>query len=117
MQRFFLEIGMGNDLHGQDNTKAAARAIEDAILHSSIPMFETHGISHDAMQMRVSVGVQYPDTVDCEALKTGLPHGQVFVTAVHGGLNDVNSDTGNVAIIANAAAEVFLPFDVVRGAS
>ena len=38
-QRFIIEMGMGNDLYGQDMTKAAACAIEDAIRHSSIPMF------------------------------------------------------------------------------
>ena len=34
-QRFIIEMGMGNDLHGQDYTKAAARAIEDAVLQMS----------------------------------------------------------------------------------
>jgi uncharacterized protein (TIGR02058 family) len=116
MQRFIIEMGMGNDLYGQDYTKAAARAIEDAIRHSSIPLFEALGISHDAMQVRVSVGVQDPDAVDCDALKAGLPRGQVFVTAVHGELNVANPDTGNVTVIASAAVEAFLPSDVLRGA-
>ena len=38
-QRFIIEMGMGNDLHGMDYQKAARRAIEDAIRHSTIPMF------------------------------------------------------------------------------
>jgi uncharacterized protein (TIGR02058 family) len=29
-QRFIIEMGMGNDQYGQDYTKAAGRAIEDA---------------------------------------------------------------------------------------
>ena len=37
-QRFIIEMGMGNDQYGQDYTKAASRAIEDAFLHSAIPM-------------------------------------------------------------------------------
>ena len=35
-QRFIIEMGMGNDLHGMDYTKAAKRAIEDAFRHSSL---------------------------------------------------------------------------------
>ena len=30
-QRIIIEMGMGNDLHGMDYTKAAARAIEEDI--------------------------------------------------------------------------------------
>ena len=39
-QRFIIEMGMGNDQYGQDYTKAAGRAIEDAFRHSAIPMFQ-----------------------------------------------------------------------------
>ena len=38
-QRVIIEMGMGNDLHGMDYTKAAGRAIEDALRHSSLPLF------------------------------------------------------------------------------
>lgn len=109
MQRFIIEMGMGNDQYGMDYTKAAARAIEDAIRHSAIPMFEATGISHDAMQVRVTVGVQEPDKADCAALALGLPRGRATVRAVHGGLNVTNPDTGNTLVIATAAVEAFLP--------
>jgi len=36
-QRFIIEMGMGNDQYGQDYTKAAGRAIEDAF---RIPRFQ-----------------------------------------------------------------------------
>jgi uncharacterized protein (TIGR02058 family) len=109
MQRFIIEMGMGNDQYGQDYTKAAARAIEDAIRHSAIPMFEAIGISHSEMDVRVTVGVQEPDKVDCAALVEKLPRGKVTVTAVLGGLNVTNPDTGAVLVIASAAVEAFLP--------
>ena len=32
-----LEFGMGVDVHGEDGTKAACRAVSDAIRHSSLP--------------------------------------------------------------------------------
>ena len=34
-----LEFGMGVDVHGGDGTKAACRAVSDAIRHSSLPLF------------------------------------------------------------------------------
>jgi len=109
MQRFIIEMGMGNDLHGQDYTKAAGRAIEDALRHSSIPLFGALGLSHDEMQVKVTVGVQDPQAVDCAALAATLPRGRAEVRAVMGGLNVTNPDTGEVTVVAQAAVEAFLP--------
>lgn len=108
-QRFIIEMGMGNDLYGRDYTKAAGRAIEDALRHSSIPLFEATGLSHDAMRVQVTIGVQEPDEVDCEALAAWLPRGRAEVSAVRGGLNVTNPNDGNVIVIASAAVEAFLP--------
>lgn len=107
--RIIIEMGMGNDLYGQDYTKAAARAIEDAIRHSSLPLFGVLGLEHDQMRVQVTVGVQNPDAVDCAALVAGLPRGRVEVRAVSGGM-DVNApSTGGVIVVASAAVEAFLP--------
>jgi uncharacterized protein (TIGR02058 family) len=108
-QRFIIEMGMGNDLYGQDYTKAATRAVEDAFRHSSIPLFEATGLSHDAMRLQVTIGVQDVEAVDCDALAATLPRGRATVTAVKGGLNVANPNTGNVTVIAMAAIEAFLP--------
>ena len=35
---YVLEFGMGVDVHGQDSTTAAKRAVSDAIRHSSLPV-------------------------------------------------------------------------------
>ena len=112
MQRFIIEMGMGNDLHGQDYTKAAGRAIEDALRHSSIPLFGALGLGHDAMRVQVTVGVQDPEAVDCDTLAATLPRGRAEVRAVKGGLNVTNPDTGEVTVIAQAAVEAFLPKQV-----
>ncbi|KZY05622.1 MULTISPECIES: Lin0512 family protein [unclassified Sulfitobacter] len=106
-QRFIIEMGSGNDLHGQDYTKAAGRAIEDALRHSSLPLFEATALSHEAMRVTVTVAVQKPELVDTDLLVGLLPRGRAEVRAVFGGL-DV--DTGqDVIVIAQAAVEAFLP--------
>ncbi len=108
-QRFIIEMGMGNDQYGMDYTKAAARAIEDAIRHSAIPLFEATGVSHDQMRVLVTIGVQDPEQVDCAALAERLPRGRAKVKAVFGGLDVTNPDTGKTLVIASAAVEAFLP--------
>ena len=115
LQRFIIEMGMGNDLHGQDYTKAAGRAIEDALRHSSIPLFGAVRVSHDQMQVQVTVGVQRPERVDCVALAEKLPRGRAQVQAVEGGLDIVNPDSGEVTVVAQAAVEAFLPPQGARG--
>lgn len=109
MRRFIIEMGSGRDLHGGNYTKAAARAIEDALGHSSLPLFGALGIPHDEMWVRVTIGVQKPDAVDCTVLTGLLPRGQADVRAVPGGLDVTNPDTGEVTVIAQAAIEAFLP--------
>lgn len=107
-QRLIIEMGMGNDLHGMDYTKAAKRAIEDAFRHSSLPLFGAVGLSHDAMRVQVTVGVQEPDKVDSDALVATLPRGRAEVRVVKGGLN-VATDTDDPIVIAQASVEAFLP--------
>ncbi|WP_147126268.1 Lin0512 family protein [Shimia ponticola] len=108
-QRFIIEMGMGNDLYGADQTKAAARAIEDALRHSSIPMFEVLGVSHDDMAVEVTVGVPDPETVDCIALAEKLPRGRATVKAVKGGLRVDTPASAQGIVVATAAVEAYLP--------
>lgn len=117
MQRFIIEMGMGNSQYGGDYTKAAARAIEDAIRHSSIPMFSGLGVDPGQMQVRVTVAVQAPQMVDTEALVALLPRGNASVSAVFGGLDVVNPDSQVVTVIATAAVEAFLDPDLMRQAA
>ena len=111
-QRVIIEMGMGNDLHGMDYQKAARRAIEDAIRHSTLPIFESVDLAHTEMRVQVTVAVQDPHKIDIEALKSGLPRGRATVTAVKGGLNIPNPETGDTAVVATAAVEAFLPSQV-----
>jgi len=107
-KRVILEMGSGNDLHGGDYTKAAVRAVEDAIHHSSLTFIRTLGVDPRAMQVEVMIGVQQPESVDPEVVKAALPHGQVTVRVVKGGLDVADEEAGDVAVIASAAVAVRL---------
>ena len=85
-RRVILEMGAGNDLHGGDYTKAAMRAVQDALHHSSLTMIRTLKIDPKSVQVDVTIGVQRPDQVDVDALKATLPVGTVTVTACKGGV-------------------------------
>jgi uncharacterized protein (TIGR02058 family) len=107
-KRVILEMGSGNDLHGGDYTKAAVRAVEDAIHHSSLTFIRTLGVDPRTMQVEVTIGVQQPDKVDAAVVKTALPHGQVTVNVIKGGLDVPDEEVGDVAVIATAAVAVRL---------
>jgi uncharacterized protein (TIGR02058 family) len=108
LKRIITEFGTGNDLHGGDYTKAAVRAVEDAVHHSSLSLIRSLGVDAKTMQVEVTIGVQRPDRVDAETVKTALPHGQVTVKLVRGGLDVPDEAGGDVAIIASAAVTVRL---------
>jgi len=107
-KRVILEMGAGNDLHGGDYTKAAVRAVQDAIHHSSLTLIRTLGLDLRAMQVEVTIGVQQPDKVDAATVKTALPHGEVVVNVIKGGLDVPDEESGDIAVIASAAVAVGL---------
>ena len=106
LKRVILELGTGNDLHGGDYTKAALRAVQDALHHSSMSMIRSLGLNSKEMQLQVTIGVQRPDKVNAAAVQASLPHGQVTVKVVKGGLNVPDDDRGDIAVIASAAVAV-----------
>ena len=111
MKRIILEMGTGNDLYGEDYTKAACRAVEDAIRHSSLILFRSLGFDHADMQVQVTIGVQHPEKVDAELVAQKLPRGTASVRVVKGGLNIVDSDNNSCTVVATAAVEAWLDID------
>ena len=75
-RRIILEMGSGNDLYGCDYTKAACRAVQDALHHSSIVLFKSLGYDHRNMRVQVTIGVQEPDKVDIARVCEELPRGR-----------------------------------------
>lgn len=102
LKRIILEMGHGNDMHGGDYTKAALRAVQDCIHHSSLPFLRTVNIGREAAHIEVTIGVQEPDKVDKAAVAASLPFGEVTVKVVKGGLNVVDKEFGGGPVIAMA---------------
>ena len=103
-----LEIGMGTDIRGTDPTKAACRALRDALWHNSLSIAAALGQTPDDMIVDVHIGVPRPEMVDKAQVLAVLPYGKGTVTVVKGGL-EIRNDAGtDGTLIANACAVVSL---------
>ena len=108
LKRMVLEIGMGTDIRGSDYTKAAVRALRDALWHNSLTVTRALSLPVDAMQVQVTIGVPKPEAVDKATVLAVLPHGSGNVDVVEGGLEIASEDGSDATIMANAAAVVYL---------
>lgn len=114
-----MEFGMGTDIRGDDYTKAAVRALQNALRQNTIRFAQVFGLEPQDMYVTVDIGVAKPDQVDREAVAAVLPYGRATVNVVEGGLDTPREDAEGVTILANAAVTVHLelPDDVVAGAA
>ncbi len=103
-----LEMGMGIDLHGGDYTKAAQRAVWNAVHQSSLMFLGMLGPDTSReMIVEVTLGIPKPEEVDEEAVLSVLPHGKGVLKAVVGGLEiEPREGSGDRTIMANAAIVV-----------
>jgi len=91
-RRYIVEVGTGIDLHGEDETKAAQRAVKDAISHCSMvglgQLFKVGSFSdlEDALMVDVTVATPNPDKINVEAVLSILPEGRRRLNAVKGGM-------------------------------
>lgn len=108
MKRMVVEFGMGTDIRGRDYTKAAVRALRDALWHNSLNVATALGLQTDSMVVEVVIGVPKPDRVDKARVLEVLPHGTGSVTVVEGGLEIMNDEGTSSTVMANAAAVVYL---------
>src|SRR5258708_21437925 len=106
--RCIPKMGRGVDVQGRDATKAARRAVSDAIRHSSLGFFRMLGKTSSDMFVDVTIGVPDPGAVDTAAVAKELPYGTVNVTAIKGGLEIPAEQGTDAIIIANASAIVGL---------
>ena len=107
-KRMVIEMGMGTDIRGKDYTKAACRALKDALWHNSLGIADIMGVDVDSMWVEVRIGIPQPEKVNVEEVLSILPHGTGQVSCVKGGLEIENTNRDDFTIIANAAAIVYL---------
>jgi uncharacterized protein (TIGR02058 family) len=108
MKRMATEIGMGTDIRGADYTKAAVRALRDALWHNSLNVADAVGKPVDSMVVEVLIGVPKPDLVDTAEVLKVLPHGTGTVKVFEGGLEIFNDAGTGSTVLAHAAAIVRL---------
>lgn len=114
-KRFIVQIGMGVDLHGQDPTQAACRAVRDAIAENCLcGLSEIIDMKNPNKEMYVDVLVACPkpDKLDKQAVLAELPFGIKSIEVKDGGmlapglyvpqLGDESPDT----LVANASVTV-----------
>jgi uncharacterized protein (TIGR02058 family) len=123
-RRYLVEIGTGVDLHGEDATKAAQRAVKDAISHSSMiglgQLFKIKNFSEieDALMVDVTIAAPDPEKVDGEKVLSTLPEGKRRINVVKGGMKFPAESTKDEAkthliLMVNAVIVVLVDVDKV----
>jgi len=124
-RRYLVEVGTGVDLHGEDVTKAAQRAVKDAISHSSMiglgQLFKIKDFSEmeEALMVDVTIAAPDPGKVDGEAVLATLPEGKRRINVVKGGLRFPAESTKDDAkthpiVMVNAVIVVLVDVDKVQ---
>ena len=115
-KRFIVEMGKGIDMHGEDVTKAACRAVRDAVSRSCLcgllEMLELKNL--EDVQVEIQVASPYPDRVDLEQVMGEVPIGRKSAWAVEGGMTAQGLCVPQFAphcdriVVANAAVTVLI---------
>lgn len=114
LKRFIVELGMGVDLHGENVTEAACRAVKDGIGRSCLcGLLEILGMEQlDKVHVDILLATPRPLEVDVEQVKKMAPIGQVTVRVEEGGMTaqglcvDRFGPSCDRIVVANAAVTV-----------
>jgi uncharacterized protein (TIGR02058 family) len=124
-RRYIVELGSGVDLHGEDETKAAQKAVKDAISHCSMiglgQLFKIGSFAEleDALMVDVTVATPNPEKVDGDKVLEILPEGKRRINIVKGGIRfptDTTSDEAKThgLVMVNAVIVVLIDVDKVE---
>ena len=108
LKPLILELGTGIDLHGQNATEAARRAVWNAIHQSSLMGVSLFGPDTSKnMIVEVTVAITRPDEVEKSVILKTLPHGVGQIQVIDGGMEiEGRTGSGDYTLIANAAVVV-----------
>jgi uncharacterized protein (TIGR02058 family) len=113
-KRFIVEIGTGIDIHGENVTKAACRAVKDAVSRSCLcGLLEILELKNlEDVQVDIQVAAPNPGQVDLEQVMAEVPIGRKSARAVEGGMTAKGLCVPQFApdcdqiVVANAAVSV-----------
>ncbi|MEW9124219.1 MAG: Lin0512 family protein [Thermotaleaceae bacterium] len=113
-KRYIIELGWGADLHGQDVTKAAERAVKDAISRSCLcGLMEILKLKDlNEVRVHVTIATPHPERVNKENVMKMLPIGKKFIEVMEGGMEVPGlyvkdfGDQKDSIVVVNACVEV-----------
>lgn len=114
LKRYIIELGSGADLHGQDVTKAAQKAVRDAISRSCLcGVTEILQLSDlNRLFVQVTVAAPYPEEVKLEQVLAEIPFGKKTINVTKGGMEVPGmfvpqlGDAKDSIVVVNVAVEV-----------
>jgi uncharacterized protein (TIGR02058 family) len=115
-KRYIVEFGTGVDLHGGDVTKAAKKAVKDAVSHCCLcGIEEILGVKDfdESMFLKIKIGSPHPEKVNKSELMEAIPFGKAEIEVVEGGLSFEglyvpSLGEGKTIVMVNAAITVFV---------
>lgn len=115
-KRYIIELGTGVDLHGQNYTEAAQRAVRNAISNQCLcGLSEIMNLKDPSeMLVDVTVAATEPEEVDGEAVLGVLPFGTRTINVVEGGMSvpgmrvESLGDKTDAIVVVNAAVTVWV---------
>ena len=106
LKRMVLQMGQGTDIRGADSTKAAERAVRDALWRNYLRIADVLGQPRDQMDIQVIIGAPRPETIDKNAVAAVFPYGKIEVLCEEGGLEIATPDRDDSTLLAHAAVIV-----------
>ena len=106
LKRMVLQMGQGTDIRGTDSTKAAERAVRDAIWRNYLRIADVLGQPREEMDIQVRIGAPRPETIDKQTVAAVFPYGKVEVICEEGGLEIPTPDRDDATLLAHAAVVV-----------
>jgi uncharacterized protein (TIGR02058 family) len=119
LKKFIVEIGQGIDQHGQDPTKAARKAVADAISRSCLcGLVEIIGLKDlNQIEVEVLIACPYPEKVRTEEVLEVIPFGRKRLEVIEGGMiargiyQPELGDKSDEILVANAAVTVWVSME------
>ena len=112
-KRIVLELGQGTSLRNENYTRAAKRAVENALWKNSLSVAELFGFDKKDMLIDVVLGSQEPKLVDKKIIEAIFPYGEVSIDCIFGGLDVLKPDASGKTIIVTAAIIVSFKMEAI----